>query len=256
MWSRYFCSPDTAPHRDAAAAGFVFTIVQSIEKETARQAEVLTRLLAAPQSLESAAAVSIASRPSTRTRYVVAIRNLRDSPIEAIAFDHYQPGSERPSGREAMDFCTSEPDARAGHGRIAPGESREFPFSRDIADSAVLPKVSLRYVLFDDLVFEGRASDRDELFRRREELADDMAFANGVRAALANVSDSALPEFLQKKKAERIAQLLSLKRVPEAYALDRMIDDAARSAARLRETSSAAIGRDDAQRLRLLRHIR
>lgn len=236
--------------------GFVFAIVDSIEKEAARQAEVLTRTQAAPQSLESAAPVSIASRPSTRTNYVIAISNLRDSPIEAVAFDHYPYGTDRPSGGESMDFCTTDPAARAGRGRIGPGETREFPFSREIADSAALPKVRLRYVLFDDLSFEGRGADRDELFRRREETADDMAFANGVRAELAKVSDSDLREFLQKRKTERIAHLLALKRLPSAYALDRMIEDAARSPARVRETAAAAIAHDEQQRLRLLRHVR
>ena len=157
--------------------GFVFAIVGSIEKEAARQAEVLTRTLAARQSLESAAPVSIASRPSTRTHHVVAISNLRDSPIEAVAFDHYPPGIDRPSGGVSMDFCTTDPAARDGRGRIAPGETREFPFSRQIPDPGRLPTVRLRYVLFDDLSFEGRGADRDELFRRREDIADDMAFA-------------------------------------------------------------------------------
>jgi hypothetical protein len=217
---------------------------------------VLTRTLAARQSLESAAPVSVASRPSTRTHYVVAISNLRDSPIEAVAFDYYLPSIDRPSGGNAMDFCTTDPAARDGRGRIAPGETREFPYSREIPDPGRLPTVRLRYVLFDDLSFEGRGADRDELLGRREDIADDMAFANGVRAELANVSDSDLQQFLQNKKTDRVAHLLSLKRLPSASALDRMIEDAARSPARLRETAAPAIARDDEQRLRLLRHVR
>jgi hypothetical protein len=168
----------------------------------------------------------------------------------------YPYGTDRPSGGESMDFCTTDPAARDGRGRIGPGETREFPFSRETADSATLPKVRLRYLLFDDLSFEGRDADRDELLRRREETADDLAFANGVRAALANVSDSDLRDFLQDKKTERIARLLSLKRLPSTYALDRMIEDAARSPARLRETAAAVIAHDEQQRLRLLRHLR
>ena len=111
-------------------------------------------------------------------------------------------------------------------------------------------------VLFDDLSFEGRSAERNELFRRREELADDMAFANGVRAELATVSDSDLQKFLQKKKTERIAYLLSLKRPPSTYALDLMTEYAARSPGRLRETAAAASAHDEEQRLRLLRHVR
>jgi hypothetical protein len=83
-----------------------------------------------------------------------------------------------------------------------------------------------------------------------------MAFADGVRAELAKVSDSDQREFLQKKKTERIAHLLSLKRLPSTQALDSMIEDAARSPARLRETAAGAIARDEQQRLRLLRHVR
>jgi hypothetical protein len=240
----------------AQSPGFVFAIVEPIAKEAARQVEVLTRTLAAPLSRESAAPVSISSRPSTKTRYVVAIRNLRDSPIEAVAFDHYVPGMGRPSGGEAVDFCTADPAARDGRGRIAPGETREFPFSREIADPSTLPTVRLRYVLFDDLSFEGQGADRGELFRRREEMADDLAFANVVRVEMPKVSDADLHAFLQRKKAERITRLLSLKRLPSAYALDRMIEDAARSPARLRETAAAAIARDEQVRLRLLRHVR
>jgi hypothetical protein len=236
--------------------GFVFALVESSEKEAARQAELLKRTLAAPQSLESAAPVSIASRQSTKTQYVVAISNLRDSAIEAVAFDHYLSSSDRPSGGQAMDFCTTDPAARDGRGRIARGETREFPFSRETAASATPPRVRLRYVLFDDLSFEGRGADRDELFRRREELADDMAYANGVRAELAKVPDGDLQKFLEKKKTERVAYLLSLKRFPSVYALDRVIEDAARSPARLRETAAAAIAREEEQRLRLRRHVR
>jgi hypothetical protein len=87
--------------REIAAAGICICVVASIEKEAARQADVLTRTLAAPQSLQSADTVSIAPRPSTKTRYVVAISNLRDSPIEAIAFDHYPLRSDRPRGGES-----------------------------------------------------------------------------------------------------------------------------------------------------------
>lgn len=243
-------------HETPQPPGFVFAVVKSIEREAARQADVLTRMLTAPPSLESAAPVSIASRPSTKTVHVVAISNLRDSAIEAVAFDHYLPGSDRPSGGRSMDFCTTDPTARDGRGRIAPGETREFSFSQEIADLARLPNVRLRYVLFDDLSFEGRDTDRDELFRRREELADDLAYANGVRKELANVPDGSLRELLQKRKAERSAYLLSLKRLPSAYALDRMIEDAARSPSQLRETAAAAVARDEEQRLRLRRHVR
>lgn len=243
-------------HETPQPPGFVLAIVESIEKEAARQAEVLTPTLPARQSLESASRVSIVSRPSTRTHYVVAIRNLRESPIEAVAFDYFQPGIDRPSGGDAMDFCTTDRATRDGRGRIAPGETREFPFSREIPDPGRLPTVRLRYVLFDDLWFEGRGPDRDELFRRREDIADDMAFANGVRAELANVPDSDLQTFLQNKKTDRIAHLLSLKRLPSAYALDRMIEDAARSPARLRETAAAVVAHDEENRLRLLRHVR
>jgi hypothetical protein len=41
-----------------------------------------------------------------------------------------------------------------------------------------------------------------------------------------------------------------------ASALDLLIEDAARSPARLRETAAATIARVEQQRLRLLRHVR
>ena len=242
-------------HQTPQAPGFVLAMVESIEKDMARQAAMLTRAQP-PPSLQSAAPVSLTSRLLTKTHYVVALRNLRDSPIEAVAFDYFEPGSERPSGGQSMDFCTTDPAARDGFGRINPGETRESRFSRDIAHSAAVPKIMLRFVLFDDLSFEGRSADRDELLRRREEIADDMAFANTVRAALANVPAGDLREVLQKKKTERIAHLLSLGRLPRVHALDGMIEDAARSPQRVRETAAAVVAREEEQRRRLLRHVR
>ena len=243
-------------HETPQPPGWVFAIVEPIQKEAVRQVEVLTRTLAAAQSLESSAPVSISSRPSTKTYYAVAITNLRDSPIESLAFDHYRPGSDRPSGGESIEFPGVDPDVRDGHGRIRPGETRELPFSRRIEDAAQLPKVRLRYVFYDDLSFEGAALEREELSRRREQRADDIAFANAVRAELPRISDAELRAFLVQKRTERAAHLLTLKRTPEVSAVDRMIEDLARSPERLREDAAAAIARDEEQRRRLLRHIR
>ena len=235
-------------HETPQPPGWVFAVVESIEKEAMRQAEVLNWKVAVPQSLESAAPLLITSRPSTKTDYVVAIRNLRETPIEELAYDYYEPGNDRPSGGVA---------ARAGRdGLIAAGQTREFQSSRAIKDPALLPSVKLRYVLFDDLVFEGPASERAELFRRREHLADDIAFANAIRAELAKVPDAELRAFLVKKRTERAAHLLTLKRTPEVSAVDRMIEELARSPERLRESAAAAIADDEQQRQRLLRHVR
>ena len=97
---------------------------------------------------------------------------------------------------------------------------------------------------------EDRSGTRGRLFRLWHEIT------NAVRAELPRISDAELRAFLMQKRTERAAHLLTLKRTPEVSAVDRMIEDLARSPERLREDAAAAIARDEEQRRRLLRHIR
>ena len=229
-------------------------MIDPIRREAARQLEALTRTLSAPQTLESKLPVSISSQRSVKTEYVVAVKNLRAVPIEALAFEHYAPGHNQASGGQTADFCLAGPDSRSGRGRIAPDETREFAFSTRIDDPSHLPTLKLRYVLFDDLSFEGAAVERDRLFRRREQQADDLAFAAAVLRDLSAGPVQRVEEFLEQKRAEHGRLLLGRARLPDAPHLDRILEVVRRSPERLPETAAAMIQDLERQRERLLRH--
>ena len=159
-------------------------------------------------SVTSAAVVSSERVPSTA--YSVAIENVRAIPIEALAYEMVDPAGRRRGGR-TMDFCLSDPgDRTSGHGHIQPNEHREEMYGGD--DPSVDLRVS--FVLFDDLSFEGSPAVRDDILRRREETADEYAFAiDTVKAAAARpVAD--VEAFLVAAKVERTKQLLAAGRQP------------------------------------------
>jgi hypothetical protein len=110
-----------------------------------------------------------------------------------------------------MDFCLSDPGNRTlGHGRIQPNERREEPH----AD--VDPSVDLRvsFVLFDDLSFEGSAAVRADILRRREETADEYAFAIDTVKTAATRPTAEVEAFLVAAKVERTKHLLATGRQP------------------------------------------
>ena len=121
------------------------------------------------RKIESAA---LTNERAASSRYVVTIENLADTPIEALAYDI---STRSGGGGSSMDFSGVPPSASRRFGPIAPGETREDPNFREVKEGEDPPAIRLRYVMFEDLSFEGSAADRDEVLTRREQAAADAA---------------------------------------------------------------------------------
>jgi len=149
-------------------------------RETAsRQHAALQPSLAGPLSERRVASVALSFEPSAATKYVVVIENAGTRPLEAWAWDYIDPRTGKTRGGESTDMGGVHADGVPGRGHILPGEVREHPFGHEIVNGE-MPSIKLKYALFDDLSFEGSATDRDALFRQRERYADDLAYAIGV----------------------------------------------------------------------------
>jgi hypothetical protein len=147
------------------------------------------------------------------------------------------------------------PGVEAGKGHIAPGEAREFPFGAQVKDGD-LPPVRMKYVLFEDLSFEGNSADRDTLFRERERRADDIKYVIGVlRRAAAEPANAVA--VLTAARAERARQLQEQGRrdAIALWTLDELIRDVKASPANFAASVAAREASLESQRQRLVRHL-
>jgi hypothetical protein len=233
--------------------GWLSAVIDPIRREAERQLAVLTQRSTTAPALESASPVVLSSKRAALTEYVAVVKNLRDVPIEAVGFEILEPGGRR-SGQTA-DYCTADRASPGGGGRISPGESREFRLDAKIRDEARLPTLRISFVIFADLVYEGEAAKRDALFRAREQQADDIAFANTVRAGAMTKSGADVLAFLVARRAERDLAMQTQGRQPRLRLLDDLIEQAKRSPESLRENSAVA-QELERQRGLLLRHLK
>jgi hypothetical protein len=181
--------------------------------------------------------VGVSTERSTTTRHVVAIENRSSVALEAFGFEVIEADSGRARSGESTDFCPIAPDAVRGRGQLAPGEIRDFPFAQRVKEGSPLPSLRLKYVIFDDLSFEGSLSERDALFRRREERAEDVAYA--IAALTQAAAQPAQAEaLLTAKRAERVQQLQGTGRQGYLTDLDDMILQAKTSPEQLAATAS------------------
>lgn len=123
-------------------------------------------------------------------------------------------------------------------------------------DPSHLPTAKLTFIVYDDLSFEGSAKAGDELFKRREELAKEMAFSNAVRAELPKLPPDQLHSVVVAKRAERLKQLVVRGRAPQLSELEQMIEQATQSPEQFQQVAPARIDEVERQRERLLRHRR
>jgi hypothetical protein len=213
----------------------------------------------------SATETSPATRPVTSvtiesqhrtgtTAYVASVENLRNVEIEAFGFELVDAVSARPTSAQRHDFCLAEPEGR-GDGRLAPYETREFQLGVTPDPNEPLPLIRITFVLYDDLSFEGRAADRDDLLRDREGRADDYAFALAALAKAAALPPDQAPAFLAAKRAERARQLQTEGRNGDLYTLDDLIRQANASPERIGQIAQSMHEVLERQRSRLVRHL-
>jgi hypothetical protein len=143
-------------------------------------------------------AVRVVNEPMTSV--FVTIENLRDVPIEAYEFRVYEsPTQVGPSSGHRSDNCI----VIDGPGeRIQPREVRSI----QLGDRAVTPAGQLRFVLYDDLTFEGSIEARNELFKRRERDAEEYAYWIAALGEARSKPPAEIREFLTTKRREWIQE--------------------------------------------------
>lgn len=199
-------------------------------------------------------AVISAQEQVTTTAFVTAIENLRRVPIEAVEYELLDAGTNRPSGGRTFDFGVGDPSpAERGRGRIQPGEVREERVGTEASPDAP-PTARLRFVLFDDLSFEGSTTARDELFRHRERQADEYAYSVAVVKQIAALPPPEVEAFLVAKRAERARQLQSEGRRIDTHMLEQFLREAKAAPEHFVAGAKRRADSLERQRQRLLRH--
>jgi hypothetical protein len=147
----------------------VWEPLDGLRADAERERAAVRRTLDGPAAQASPGTLAIVSpRASTTPNVVASIENLRDVAIEAFGFEVLKPASNQPDTGMSMRLCPSRrAEGESDHGFIRAGETRDVPIGRQPLPDAPLPPVRLRFVLYADGSFEGRAFDRDELLRQR-----------------------------------------------------------------------------------------
>jgi hypothetical protein len=202
-------------------------LIGRVDREREAAARQLARLrpsLTGKLSPRPVTSAAISAEPAPATKYVVVIENAGKQPLEAWGWEYLDPRTGKPGGGVSTDMCGVPAVAEPGIGRVAPGEVREYPFGQTVSDGKP-PAVRLKYVLFQDLSFEGAPSERDALLRERERRADDIAYAIGVLRRAAADPAQALA-VLTAARSERARQLQEQGRHGSLSQLDELIRQA------------------------------
>jgi hypothetical protein len=230
-------------------------LLRTVDRERAeadRQLSALRPSLVGDLVPRTVRSVSLASSAASGTTHVVAIENRGAAPLEAFSYE-YLGADGKPRGGVSTDFCASPTGAEAGRGRLAPGEVREFPLRQD-AKEGVPPVVRVKYALFEDLSFEGSPSDREAVFKEREQRADDAAYAIAVLRRAVTAPAQALA-VLTAARAERARQLQEQGKRGSLGQLDEFIRQAKASPESLSARASILEADLEFQRQRCLRHL-
>jgi hypothetical protein len=238
--------------RQTLTLGGALSMLAQLRADAAGELAVLESALGRDSVPPPVTSAAVASERVTITGFVAAVENVGSQPIEAFSFTLVEPGGRGGSG-QAADYCTVDVQPGTGHGPIASGEVREITLSSRISQGEPLPSISLKYVLFSDLSFEGPLSERDALLRSRE------GRAAGVAAALAALEEVAA----RPGQAEAILTARRLRRAQQAqqdgtstdlYLFDEMIRQAKRSLPEFVASIQGRRARLERERQQLLRH--
>jgi hypothetical protein len=142
--------------------------------------------------------VAVSSAPAPGGALYARLENARDVPIEAIGVRYSSGGSM------TSDYCTSM-ESPPGHGPIRPGETREMLLPNARSAGGTLPNVTVTFVLFADLKFEGRREDVNELLRARERRAAAAAFSIAVLSEAILLQPDKILSFSSLKARPRVA---------------------------------------------------
>jgi hypothetical protein len=187
-------------------AGWLRAVLDGKRTEAQNLLAVLERepIPGSPQRAGEATSVRITSSAAIRGRLYALIENLRDVPIEAVALGKYAaPGDNRLVAGRTEDFC-GVLESGPGNTRIAPGETRELSLSWNRTPDGTPPTVELRMVMFDDLRWEGSASERESVLRQRERRADQIAYWIAALTDAAAQTPEKARALLEARKREAI----------------------------------------------------
>jgi hypothetical protein len=219
-----------------------------------RQLAALQPSLAGPLSERPVTSAALGFEPSAATKYVVVIENAGTAALEAWAWDYIDPRTGKARGGESTDMGGVHADGVHGRGRILSGESRESPFGHEIVKGET-PSLRMKYALFDDLSFEGSATDRDALFRQRERYADDLAYAIGVLHRVAAEPSQAVA-VVSAARAERARVLQEQGRHDGLSQLDEFLRAVKASSANFVANAAVREASLESDRQAFLRHMK
>ena len=236
----------------------VWSGLDRLRAETQSELAMLTRQPAnAPAAAGPVTSAAILTQDRVASsKLVAAIENLRPVPVEAFGLEVVDAGTGRVRSGQRTDFCVVDPDpALSGRHRIQPHEIREMPLNLREEANAAPPLLRLSFVIFDDLVAEGNAAARAEVFRERETRAEDFAFAVAALDQAVARPVSEIQTLLIDKRAERTKQLPAPGSRADSMAIDELIRQAKESPDRMLANAKDMKERYERVRQRLVRHV-
>jgi hypothetical protein len=207
--------PQLAPHvsdrvsallRQFPAGPFIVRPMDLLRQEVETDLIAATRVPADRTPFGHVDVVTAATVTSTEAVpskvYSLTLENLRDAGIEAFGYYKFE-RSGRPQGGAGEDYYLSDPaKPTPGRGRVQPHEVRDLYQQFE----SPTPIVRLSYVMFDDYVFEGDASEREQLLTRRENEAAEFPAALAALAETIKKPPAEIESFLVERLATRIKQ--------------------------------------------------
>ena len=131
----------------------------------------------------------------------IVLKNLRSLPLEAWGYQEFDSGSVRPKGGHSSD--TLGGPSRPGSGPIAPGEARELRTLLIEASNKPPSSFAPWFAVWEDLVWQGSASEHAFLLERRRQQAEVHAFWIGQLKAVSSMAPQAAITSLRAARDER-----------------------------------------------------
>ena len=195
-------------------------------------------------------AVAVAITGTPQGRFYVVVDNVTSVPIDAF-------GLRYEGGTRMRSFLFSSANGAPGQGPIQPGEKREVPVSIGFGDRPDRPDVTLLFLLFADLRFEGPRSERDEVLRILRGRSAEMTFTIATLSEAIQQPSDKIVDFLESKKRERAVAMAGTR---EGRGFTGEIDEIIRLAKSLSAShavthASHLIAQLEANRARITRHL-
>ena len=183
-------------------AWWLFRGVDDLKKDLAEQlARARSLSTNARTASNGVTTVDVSVEGGATDEVVIILKNLRSVPLEAWGYQEFAPGST-----SAMSGFMSEtmgtPAMAPGTGPIAPGETREIR-ALELARDRPAPTFAPWFAVWEDLVWQGSATERAAIMEGRRLRIESLAFWIAQLKAVTSMTPQAAIQSLRSALEEQ-----------------------------------------------------